>query len=115
MKGNLKPDSCRGILDMEKLRKHGMTKERVMHDPMFFFQLLFPNCDPTESGIEGNQQMPYFTHVMMCTNGYSGYEGGDSDSGGCVFHRVTKAEMVHSTGVLIQHSALEGKPSPIYK
>lgn len=114
MKGNLKPVTRRGVLDVDRLKTHGLTKDQVINDPLFFFQLLFSICNPRESEIEGDQRMPYFTHVTMCTNGYSGYDGRGSDSGH-MFHRVTEAEMVHWRAVPIHHGALEGKPGSIYK
>jgi len=112
-KGNLKPSSRRGALDAALLKRHGMSAER-MDDPMFFLQLLLPISDPKESGIDEDDRVPYFTHITMCTNGYSGYEGGGSDSYGHSFNRVTETEMVHWTAVPIRHGAYDGKAGTIH-
>ena len=49
---DLKPDSRKGSLDANILRKHGCDADRVRDDPLFFYQLLFPFCPPESSGIE---------------------------------------------------------------
>ena len=41
--GDLKPESRRGCLDANVLRKHGLNAERMRHVPLFFYQLLFPD------------------------------------------------------------------------
>jgi hypothetical protein len=50
--GNLKPGSRKRCLDVEVLRQHGLTPDQVRHNPMFFYQMLFPFCNPSESGVE---------------------------------------------------------------
>ena len=56
--GNLKPESQKGCLDVNLLKKHGLTAARVLNDPMFFYQMLFPFCNPVESGIDDDHRMP---------------------------------------------------------
>ena len=43
------PESRHGCLDKDKLKEMGLTKRR-MRDPdaLFFYQLLFPICDPNK-------------------------------------------------------------------
>lgn len=113
-KADLKPKTRRGSLDQELLRKHGLNKERVNRDPLFFFQLLFPIADPSKTGVDNDNRIPYFSHVVQCTNGYSGFEGGGSDMGH-KFQSVSEAEMVQWTAVPIRHGVFDGKPGTIYK
>ena len=114
-KGNMKPTSRRGILDIDRLKAHGLTKEIAWNDPMFFWQLLFPIADPSVSGVANDTRIPYISHATACTNGYSGYEGGGSDAAGHKFEQVTEAEMVHWTAVPIRHGAYDGKAGSIYR
>ena len=37
---DLKPASQMGCLDVDVLKKHGLTATRMQNDPMFFYQLL---------------------------------------------------------------------------
>ena len=60
--GDLKPESRKGCLDVNVLKKHGLTAERVRNDPLFFLQLLLPIYDPALLDIEGDDRMPHFTH-----------------------------------------------------
>jgi hypothetical protein len=51
---NMFPDSRKGSLDADVLRKLGMTKKRMDEkDALFFYQLILPICKPSNSGIEG--------------------------------------------------------------
>jgi hypothetical protein len=68
-KGNMKPTSRRGILDIDRLKAHGLTKEIAWNDPMFFWQLLFPIADPSVSGVANDTRIPYISHATACTNG----------------------------------------------
>jgi hypothetical protein len=56
--GNLKPRSKKRCLDVEVLRWHGLTAAQVHNNPMFFYPVLFPFCNPSESGVESDHQMP---------------------------------------------------------
>ena len=81
---------------------------------MLFFQLLLPICDPKQSGIDGDNGIPYFTHVRSCTNVYA---VGPQDWGGGYGHEyknTDEAEMVNWTGVAIRHGAREGNPGSLH-
>jgi len=96
------------------LKKHGLTKERVKNDPLFFLQLLLPICNPKMSGIENDDRIPYFTHVRACTNSYA---VGQKDWGGGYEHcyeNTNEAEMVDWTGIAVWHGAREGSPGSIH-
>ena len=105
--GNLKPKSRAGYLDADTLRKHGLSSERMKDDPLFFFQLLFPINDPSNSGIEDDNRMPYFTHASMCTNIYAAARGGGSGVGHD-WANANVVELVNWTGIPIYNGALDG-------
>jgi hypothetical protein len=109
---NLKPESRRGSLDVNVLKKHGCDGSRVRDDPLFFYQLLFPFCDPELNGIEDDCRMPYFSHVANCTNIYAATSGAGIGMGHA-WQGVTVPELVRWTGVPICHGALDGKPGTI--
>ena len=111
-RANLKPSDRKGSLDADVLRKHGLSADRMQHDPLFFYQLLFPFCDPTKSEIENDNRMPYFTLASICTNVYAAAQGGGSGIGHD-WRSVNVAELVHWTGVPIRNGALDGKPATL--
>ena len=56
---NLFPDERKGRLDDALLKEMGLTRTRLLEgDALFFFQLLFPICDPKRSGIENDPRKP---------------------------------------------------------
>jgi hypothetical protein len=110
--GKLKPSSRQGSLDGDILRKHGLTAERMMNDPLFFYQLLFPFCVPSKSGIVDDDRMPYFSLATICTNVYAVSQGGGSGVGH-EWRSASVAELVKWTGVPIRNGALDGKPGTL--
>ncbi len=76
---NIKPSSRRGSLDVNVLKKHGLTAQRVAHDPLWFFQMIFPLCQTTNSKIEDDNRMPYFTQVTWYTHIYAAEKGAEYD------------------------------------
>jgi hypothetical protein len=109
---DLKPASRMGCLDVDVLKKHGLTSTRMKNDPMFFYQLLFPFCNPTESGIADDHRMPYFSNTVGFTNMYAYWKGAGSGYGH-EFPPVSIPEMVHWTGVPVRNGALDGKQSTL--
>jgi hypothetical protein len=68
--GDLKPDTRQGCLDTNVLRKHGLNADRMRNDPLFFYQLLFPFCAPSDSGVADDHRMPFiptFWCLPTCT------------------------------------------------
>jgi len=110
---DLKPDSRKGSLDANILRKHGCDADRVRDNPLFFYQLLFPFSPPESSGIEDDSRMPYFSNVAIFTNIYASISGGGSGMGHD-WRNVTDSELVHWTGVPIRHGSLDGKPGTTF-
>jgi hypothetical protein len=107
--GNLKPLSRAGCLDVDVLKRHGLTAIRVRDDPLFFFQMLFPIMSPSESGVDHDHRMPYFSNVAMLTNLYASSKGGGIGIGND-WKPCSVKELVKWTAVPIRHGALEGSP-----
>jgi len=110
--GNLKPASRMGCLDVDILKKHGLTAERVCNDPMFFYQLLFPICAPQDSGIDDDHRMPYFSNTTVFTNMYA-FSKGAGTGYGHDFTPVSISELVQWTAIPIRNGALDGRPSTL--
>ncbi len=110
--GDLKPKSRMGCLDVDVLKKHGLTAHRVRYDPMFFYQMLFPFCNPLESGIVNDHRMPFFSNVTVFTNMYA-FAKGAGTGYGHDFHPVSITELVHWTGVPLRNGALDGRPATL--
>jgi hypothetical protein len=111
--GNLKPASRKGSLDVDVLRKHGLTMNRMIdNDALFFYQLLFPISDPKSSGVDADNRIPYFTIAAICTNVYASATGAGSGVGHH-WRSVTAEELVHWTACPIRNGALDGKPGTL--
>ena len=110
---NLKPASRKGCLDANVLRKHGMTSTRMQdEDALFFYQMIFPICNPKNSGIDGDNRMPFFTFAASCTNIYAG--GTVASSGlGHRWENVYAPELVRWVACPIRNGALDGKPASL--
>lgn len=111
--GNLKPASRKGCLDVNVLCTYGLSQSRMQDDDaLFFYQLLFPICDPKKSGIDGDNRMFYFTYASMCTNAYANMAGAGSGYGHG-WETTTPAELVRWTACPIRNGGLDGKPSTL--
>ena len=65
------PKERNGYLDVDKLKKHGLTLERLKNkDAFFFHQLLLPVHDSKNTGIDEDGQMPYYTKKAAWSNIY---------------------------------------------
>ena len=59
-------------LDINYLKKMGLTRQRMIEcDALFFYQLLLPICDPAMSGINEDPRMTYYEKVATNTNMYA--------------------------------------------
>ena len=110
--GNLKPESRKGRLDVDILKKHGLNATRMKDDPLFFYQMLFPIADPKHSTIDGDGRMPYFSMASVCTNVYAAASGAGSGVGHD-WVGVTAPELVKWTACPIRNGALDGKPATL--
>ena len=114
-KDDIVPEERRSVLDKELLIKMGLTEHRMKsQDALFFWQLIFPICDPLKSGIENDPQKAFYTLKVLHTNTYAVAE---KKWGGCYGHNftfVTEPEMVHWDGVLIRDGARGGTGGSIH-
>jgi hypothetical protein len=70
------PDCRKGNLDYDLLKHMGLTKARLeQHDALFFFQLLFPICNPAKSGITDDPRMPFYSKVENWSQKYAATMG----------------------------------------
>ena len=113
---NLFPDDRNGCLDAERLKAHGLTKERMNEkDAFFFLQLLLPVGDTSESNVPGGDgRMPFFTHASQLTNTYAFGEKGWGNDYGHKYTPTSAKELVHWVAVPIRHGARGGKPSEVH-
>jgi hypothetical protein len=79
-------------LDVNFLKKMGLTKQRMLEcNELFFYQLILPIVDPTMSGIDGDTRMGYYKDVARNTNIYAFGVKNRGGTRGRVF-RPTSAE-----------------------
>ena len=90
------PESRRGKLDSQLLKRHGLTIERVKScDALFLFNLLLPIHIPKLSGVENDKRMPFFSIICAWTNFYAfSPERNWGGSYGHNFQSVSEEELV---------------------
>ena len=111
-KGDLKPSSRKGSLDVATLLSHGFNADRVKNDPFLFFQMLFPIAMSKTTSIPDDNRMPFFSLMTWFTHIYAAEKGAGMGLG----HKWVApdiAEMVRWTAVPIRHGALDGKPGSL--
>jgi len=98
------------------LEKMGLTREKMqMGDALFFYQLLFPICNPKKFGIAGDPHHPYYTEVTnfsnlcACTLGFIGGQYSHA------FKAIKVQELVHFDGVIVRNSALGRSNGSVYQ
>lgn len=105
---NLFPEEMRGCLDKDQLFKLGMNASKVQNcDALFFFQLLWPICEPSRSGVEGDTRIPFFTLVEQYTNIYK-FTTGQGGTYGHKWNNVVAEELLHFFGILVRDGVLGG-------
>jgi hypothetical protein len=104
---SLFPEERKGSLDADKLKKHGLTDERMANgDALFFYQLLLPFHKSSQMEFNDNRKNFYNT-VLTHTNVYHvlKYEGG--------YKKIPKtfslSELLRFDGILYLHAALGSK------
>ena len=109
------PDCRKGNLDYALLQKMGLTKKRLEnHDALFFWQLLFPICDPKRSGIPDDPRLPFYTEVERWTTKYAatlglfGAYGHDHKPPVC-------AELLHFDMAVVRDGVCGGMDGAIYR
>jgi hypothetical protein len=109
----VKPPERVGVLDVNKLKKFGINKHS-MHNPLVWYQLILPICDPEKSGIEEDGRMPFYTTARQCTNIYAYGEKNWGGGYSHTFQQVTEMDLVRWAGVPIRHGARGGRPMTLH-
>lgn len=105
---NVFPEERKGNLDYQLLHKMGLSKKRLlMHDPLFFYQLLLPICRIDKSDIQDDPRKPYYSDVAIFTQKYA-FELGLGGSYGHEFKQVLVPEMLQFDGILMRDGVLGG-------
>jgi hypothetical protein len=92
----------------------GLTKTRVLNKDAFFWQLLFPVCDPKMSGIVDDARLPFYSEVVKWTNKYAASIGMFSDYVH-QFNPITAKEMLHFDIAVVQDGVQGGMDGAIYR
>src|SRR5210317_1896359 len=97
------PDSRKGSMDVEVLKRCGLSSERMINqDAMFWFQILLPFGDPTKSGVAGGDpRLPFYSDVVRFTDIYRAVNGIGGTYGNKV-HPVQLPEIIRYHGALIR-------------
>ena len=109
------PESRKGRLDYDLLKRMRLTKKRLVEgDALFFLQLLLPIGDPKKSGIENDPRMPYYSEVERWTQKYA-TSLGLGGSYGHKFEEVMLEELLHFDSVVIRDGVHGGTDGAIYR
>jgi hypothetical protein len=108
------PDTQKGNLDYDLLKLMGLNKARLeKHDAFFFWQLLFPICNPAKSGIPDNPRMPFYSNVEAWSQKYAAHMG-IGGSYGHDYKQVMATEFLHFDMAVVQDGVLGGSCGAIY-
>ncbi|CAJ1944094.1 unnamed protein product [Cylindrotheca closterium] len=109
------PDSQKGSLNATKLKKLGLAKGRMEEDDaLFFFQLLYPICDPKRSGIKQDPWKGFYFELEKFTRTYAG-QNGIGGSYGHIIHDVLARELVVFHGIMVQDGVRGGSKGAVYR
>ena len=115
-KDNVFPDERLGCLDVELLKKLGLTKERVVDcDALFFHQLLLPMCRPSKSGVENDPRKGFYDNVEGYSNAYALSELKMGSTYGHNFRAISIPELIHFDGVVVRDGVKGGTSGAIYR
>lgn len=105
-KQNLFPEDRDVQLDKDYLRKMGLTKKRMEDcDALFFYQLLLPIVDGTESGIPNDTRLGFYETVARFTNLYAIMAKNRGGTRGHKFSACTAEELVVWDGVVCRNQS----------
>ena len=109
------PPERKGTLDYPLLKKLGLNGRRLQDaDALFFFQLLFPICDTSKSGIEGDPRLPYYTKVQCWSAKYTS-DIGLYDDYGHEFLPPKTTEILYFDMALVRDGVHGGSSGAIYR
>jgi hypothetical protein len=93
----------------------GLTKEKLLkHDAFFFWQLLFPICDPKRSGIANDPRLAFYSKVEGWSQKYAASIG----VGGSYGHAskpVMASDLLHFDMAVVRDGVLGGMDGTIYR
>ena len=113
-KTNMFPDSRKGKLDYDLLKRMGLSKKRILgNDCLFFYQLLFPLCDPKKSGIGDDPRLPFYSVIEKWSQKYA-VDLGMPGSYGHDCKAIMSDELVHFDMALIRDGIHGGSNGAIY-
>ena len=105
-KQNLFPEDRDVQLDKDYLRKMGLTKKRMEDcDALFFYQLLLPIVDGTESGIDDDVRLGFYKTVARFTNLYAIMAKNRGGTRGHKFSACTAEEVLIWDGVVCRNQS----------
>ena len=82
-------------------------------DFLFIFQIFFPLCDTSLSGIREEKQLPYYSEVEKCSNLYA-YQIGLGGYYGHVFKPVKLPEIFFHDGCILKDGVRDVTSVAIY-
>jgi hypothetical protein len=93
-----------------KIRKYGMSKQRmVSKDALFFHQLLLPMCAPSKSSIPEYGRQTYYTSMMNWNIVMYAIEAKYNSCYGHAFKNPQLDKLVHFDGVVIRGGVKGGR------
>ena len=112
---NLFPKARLGELDVNMLKRLGLTKKRVVElDALFFFQLLLPICDVNRSGVDDDKRMPFYSKMEEWSNIYA-MQLGLGGTYGHKYKNVTSKELLHFDGCVVRDGVRGGSGGALYR
>ncbi|CAJ1945516.1 unnamed protein product [Cylindrotheca closterium] len=112
---NMFPESRKGCLSVATLKLLGLTKSRMDgDDALFFYQLLYPICDPKRSGVAKDPREAYYFDVETFTRKYAAsleYGG----SYGQTIKPVLAAELLKFHGIMVRDGVHGGSRGAVYR
>ncbi len=101
---DLYPASRKGCLDIDLLKKCGLTKQRMQKgDALFFYQLILPMCDPSKSGIEDDPCMSFYVPASTLTNKYATVDKQLDGNYGHRWDATNASELVNFDGIVFKN------------
>lgn len=112
---NLFPSERKGCLHRSVLENLGMNGNIMRNnDFLFFYQLLFPFCDTSKSGVSNDPRLSYYSKVEEYSNLYAS-QLGLGGSYGHDFKSVKIPEIVRHDGCVVRDGVRGGSGGAIYR
>jgi hypothetical protein len=117
---NLFPDERKGCLDKDVLTNLGLNKERMCDakgkpDSLWFYNLMFPVCDPKMSGVKDDPRLPFYHEVACMSNTYAHRDLKLGSEYGHSFRNTYASELLRWDGVLVMDGVRGGSDGAILR